>query len=175
MDPTRSANRVRGGSRSTAGRLGALALAAWIALASACSASRRVADGEPRPRAGADVQVWLTPVGAVRLAQEAGRTERVLQGRLVEDAREVIVLAVPSREEGRTLTERSLRQVVLIPWEDVQTLEVKEFSAARTGQFAIGLAAVAYVVGRLAFSAFAHQDTEGDPPGNEIPLITIRR
>lgn len=138
---------------------------------SACYTGRTLALDGVRPGAGSDVVVRLTPAGAVRLAETSGRVDRVLHGRIQDQPRESLVLAVPSLEAGRSITTERLRQVVVVPLTDVQELQVREFSAIRTALLAVAGVGAAVAAAAVAFGWAGDGGGGPDPPGGEIPFI----
>ena|SRR5690606_18627234 len=176
-----SAGRPRRGRPKAARPVGRACLIGCVLLgASACYTGRTLAPDGVRPGAGSDVVVRLTPAGAVRLAEESGRTDRVLRGRLQGQPRESpvsgsLVLAVASLEAGRAITTERLRQVVVVPLTDVQELQVREFSTVRTALLGVVGVGAAIAVAAAAFGWAGDGGGDPDPPGGVVPLRALWR
>ncbi len=111
----------------------------------------------------------LTPSGAGRLEETTGRTERVLQGRLQEQPAESIMLAVPSLETGRSISSTRLREIVVIPLSDVQSVELRELSGKKTALTIAAGVGAAVLTAALVFG-WAGGASGDDPPAGEVPF-----
>ncbi len=163
----RSARRIR--------LLPVAAMVVGATLLAGCYTFRPM-DRPPRP--GDHVRANLTTPGAIRLSELTGEPERSLEGEVAvvdDDALGIAVVRTRSTKDFQP--QFVLKDTLLLPREDVASVELRELSPLRTGA---ALAAGGGAVGYLLYRALGGGRGGGEEPPEGgrptfvlIPLLSI--
>ncbi|NIP59458.1 MAG: hypothetical protein GWM92_14130 [Gemmatimonadetes bacterium] len=111
----------------------------WGAL-SACYTYIPLADG-PVPR-GREIRAYLTAAGRERVGEILPRDQRWLEGTVVRDEADGLLLRIERRAGPQNPTARALEQTIILRDGDVAAIEGRQMDGLRTG-LVVGVAAVA--------------------------------
>ena len=149
------------------------ALTAALTLAGGCYSYRVVPVNEVAP--GQDVRVRISAAEAARLGELIDRSDRSIDGRLLENTDGQVVLGVSSVAQTTALTavqdpSGRLFQRIVVPREGLLELEVRTLNRTHT---AIVVGLLAAVSGTVAYTQFTHQSAvneKGKGGGQEIRI-----
>lgn len=160
--------------RGGPGPIGRLARAAVLlsSLASAGCYSYAVID-PAQASAGVDVRARITPVESLRVEEQTGVSDRVIQGEIVTADSAALVLSIPLLQSQPGMSPQRLHQRVALSSSGIVELERRQLSRWRT--FSL-IGAAAAVVGYVVITQFDSGDAEPgtDKPGLENLVLTIR-
>ena len=160
--------RVRGQLRL----LGVGVLLAWAAL-SGCYTYQ---PSTVSPEAGDEARALLTPEAAIRRSEMLGETVREVEGKVLEsDASSLRLVVVRDQLRDELRGNVLFADTLLIPSQDIQSLEVKQLSVVRTGLLGAGItAAVVLALTQAVDAGGGGGDGNGGVPNPfTIPLFRI--
>ena len=135
-------------------------LAVALPFAASCYSYARIEPTEVQP--GVDVRARLTAAAGDHVAPLLGSTPRQLTGKLISEARDTIVIQVPSVTQAAIGSSvQTLHQRVSVPKSGVIEWEIRTLNRPRTYALLGGATAV--------FAAIMINVLKGDPASERLP------
>ncbi|MGQ0640183.1 MAG: hypothetical protein ACT4P6_05325 [Gemmatimonadaceae bacterium] len=137
-----------------------IALALTLPHAAGCYSYARIQPAEIQP--GVDVRARLSAITSDHIAPLLGTTPRLLTGKLISDARDTVVMEVPTMTQtsiGSTV--QTLHQRVTVPKSGVIEWEIRTLNRTRTYALVGGAAAI--------FAAVLINALQGEPGSERLP------